>query len=256
MGKETTLSRMRRRIWGSTKPAAKDAKINLSSDPTVPPICHETFEEVKIVNSIMEEDEIKEVRRRRRAEAALNTAVDYVPKLLEKSHILGADISSIEHVVKYIPVRYRSRDLRRVYSTATDGCSLNTLYRNIAGKDPIILLIKDDTGSIFGTYVSQHFYPQLHYGGTGETFLFDRENIWEWSRRNKFFYFATSTSLAFGNGNSNAESGASVAGLWLDADLEYGRTGRSDTFNNELLSKKEEFAIVVAEAYKLVLPKR
>lgn len=267
MGKETHFARMRRRLWGSsntnTKPAAKAISEDSTStycDPTVPPTCHETFEEVTIVNSIMKEDDIdiKEVRRRRRSEAAKNISNSnkYLPKLLERSSILhGTDISEISHIVQHIPVRYRNRDFHLVYSTALDGTSLNTMYRNIAGKDPVVLVIKDDSNCVFGAYVSQPFYPQLHYGGTGETFLFDSDNVWKWSRRNKFFYFATHTSLAFGNGTSQASS-LSVAGLWFDGDLEYGRTGISDTFNNDLLSEKEEFSIVVAEAYKLVLPKR
>lgn len=256
MGKETHFARMRRRIWGNTN--SKVATATKLSDPAVPPSCHESFEAVTIVSSIMEEDDIKEVRRRRRSEAArkATTCASCVPKLVgDVSAILGADLAPISHILGYIPVRYRNRDFRRVYSTAFDGTSLNTMYRNIAGKDPVVLLIKDDTNCIFGAYLSQPFYPQLHYGGTGETFLFDAANVWEWSRRNKFFYFATHSSLAFGNGDSGISS-TSVAGLWFDADLEHGRTGKSDTFNNEPLSEKEEFSIVVAEAYKLVLPTR
>lgn len=277
MGKETHFSRMRRRIWASVttinsnSTSASNSKAGKVVDcqpcnPTVPPSCHSSFESVTIVDSIMGNDDdenagIKEVRRRRRAEIASRAAMEstYVPKLLgdSPSRIFApdtGDITMLAHIIPCIPVRYRNRDLLRVYSTATCGASLGTLYRNINNINiPVILVMRNSAGDVFGAYASAPFAPQAHYGGSGEAFLFDRKRAWTWSRSNHFFIFAAQDSLAFGNGHS--ESG-SVAALWVDAELARGRTGRSDTFDNAPLARSEEFDIVVAEAYQLVLPNK
>ena len=90
--------------------------------------------------------------------------------------------------------------------------------------------------------------------GSGESFLFTarpRLAVHRWTRLNNLFTLVQSDGLAFGGGG---RSGA--FGLWLDANLDRGSSGPSDTFGNPPLAGggADFFRIVSVQVFSFVPP--
>ncbi|XP_032079097.1 oxidation resistance protein 1 isoform X3 [Thamnophis elegans] len=160
------------------------------------------------------------------------------PNLSDPSELLQSD--EIEKLTKQLPPRTIGYPWTLVFSTAKHGMSLKTLYRTMAGLDtPVLLVIKDSDGQIFGALASEPFKVSDGFYGTGETFLFTfcpEFEVFKWTGDNMFFLKGDMDALAFGGG------GGEFA-LWLDGDLYHGRSNSCKTFGNRILSKKEDFII-------------
>ncbi|XP_073446277.1 oxidation resistance protein 1 isoform X2 [Dendrobates tinctorius] len=160
------------------------------------------------------------------------------PNLSDPSQLLQVD--QIEKLTKHLPPRTIGYPWTLVYSTAKHGMSLKTLYRTMLGLDtPVLLVIKDSDAQIFGALASEPFKISDCFYGTGETFLFTfcpEFKVFKWTGDNMFFIKGDMDSLAFGGG------GGEFA-LWLDGDLYHGRSHSCKTFDNDTLSKKEDFIV-------------
>uniref|UniRef100_A0A3B3IHP4 Oxidation resistance protein 1 n=1 Tax=Oryzias latipes TaxID=8090 RepID=A0A3B3IHP4_ORYLA len=126
------------------------------------------------------------------------------------------------------------------FGTAKHGMSIKTLYRAMQGQDtPVLMVIKDSDGQVFGALASEPFKVSDGFYGTGETFLFTfypEFEVYKWTGDNMFFMKGDMDSLAFGGGSGEF-------GLWLDGDLYHGRSHSCKTFGNPMLSKKEDFVV-------------
>ncbi|XP_053873318.1 oxidation resistance protein 1 isoform X4 [Malaclemys terrapin pileata] len=160
------------------------------------------------------------------------------PNLSDPSELLQSD--QIEKLTKHLPPRTIGYPWTLVYSTAKHGMSLKTLYRTMLGLDtPVLMVIKDSDGQVFGALASEPFKVSDCFYGTGETFLFTFSpdfEVFKWTGDNMFFIKGDMDSLAFGGG------GGEFA-LWLDGDLYHGRSHSCKTFGNHTLSKREDFII-------------
>ncbi|XP_078072779.1 oxidation resistance protein 1a isoform X3 [Mustelus asterias] len=160
------------------------------------------------------------------------------PNLSEKSDLLQMD--QIEKLAKNLPPRTVGYPWTLIYSTAKHGMSLKTLYRSMTGVDtPMLLVIKDSDGQLFGALASEPFKISDCFYGTGETFLFTfypEFKTFKWTGDNMFFIKGDMDSLAFGGGGGEI-------GLWLDGDLYHGRSHSCKTFDNCILSEKEDFYV-------------
>ncbi|XP_031236574.1 nuclear receptor coactivator 7 isoform X2 [Mastomys coucha] len=158
--------------------------------------------------------------------------------LLENMHI--------EQLARHLPARVQGYPWRLAYSTLDHGTSLKTLYRKSASLDsPVLLVIKDMDNQIFGAYATHPFKFSDHYYGTGETFLYTFSpnfKVFKWSGENSYFINGDISSLELGGGGGRF-------GLWLDADLYHGRSNSCSTFNNDILSKKEDFIVQDLEVW-------
>ncbi|XP_032506956.1 nuclear receptor coactivator 7 isoform X1 [Phocoena sinus] len=158
--------------------------------------------------------------------------------LLENMHI--------EQLARRLPARVQGYPWSLVYSTLEHGTSLKTLYRKSASLDsPVLLVIKDMDNQIFGAYATHPFKFSDHYYGTGETFLYTFSpnfKVFKWSGENSYFINGDISSLELGGGGGRF-------GLWLDADLYHGRSNSCSTFNNDILSKKEDFIVQDLEVW-------
>ncbi|XP_075563029.1 nuclear receptor coactivator 7 isoform X4 [Pelecanus crispus] len=169
---------------------------------------------------------------------------DILPVLKHHSALL--ENMHIEQLARCLPARVQGYPWRLAYSTLEHGTSLKTLYRKSASLDsPVLLVIKDMDNQIFGAYATHPFRFSDHYYGTGETFLYTFSpnfKVFKWSGENTYFINGDTSSLELGGGGGRF-------GLWLDADLYHGRSNSCSTFNNDILSKKEDFIIQDVEVW-------
>ncbi|XP_067149869.1 nuclear receptor coactivator 7 isoform X1 [Apteryx mantelli] len=169
---------------------------------------------------------------------------DTLPVLKHPSALL--ENMHIEQLARRLPARVQGYPWRLAYSTLEHGTSLKTLYRKSASLDsPVLLVIKDMDNQIFGAYATHPFRFSDHYYGTGETFLYTFSpnfKVFKWSGENTYFINGDMSSLELGGGGGRF-------GLWLDADLYHGRSNSCSTFNNDILSKKEDFIIQDVEVW-------
>uniref|UniRef100_A0A8C6RNQ1 Oxidation resistance protein 1 n=1 Tax=Nannospalax galili TaxID=1026970 RepID=A0A8C6RNQ1_NANGA len=151
------------------------------------------------------------------------------PNLSDPSDLLLPD--QIEKLTKHLPPRTIGYPWTLVYGTGKHGTSLKTLYRTMTGLDtPVLMVIKDSDGQVFGALASEPFKVSDGFYGTGETFVFTF--CPEFEVRNGeadnlvvFMYYRGEFAL------------------WLDGDLYHGRSHSCKTFGNRTLSKKEDFFI-------------
>lgn len=194
-------------------------------------------------------EEVSERRNRQRRRASLQRDVR-TPQVIGQSAILREDISDARFVTSNLPLRYGSHDWELVYSTMRDGTSLQTLYSNMSGPHPVIILIRDGRGHTFGCFTPAPWKVSSRYEGTGESFAFTLQptmKAYKWSRRNSYFQLGSASSLALGGGGSFA--------LFVDSMLERGSSGSCATFDSPCLASSEQFDIVVLEAYQVIPPR-
>ncbi|XP_052002795.1 oxidation resistance protein 1a isoform X3 [Xyrauchen texanus] len=162
----------------------------------------------------------------------------FKPSLNEPSDLLEAE--QIEKLAKHLPPRTIGYPWTLAFSTSKHGMSIKSLYRAMQAQDsPVLLLIKDSDGQIFGALASEPFKVSEGFYGTGETFLFTfypEFEAYKWTGDNLFFIKGDMDSLAFGGGSGEF-------GLWLDGDLYHGRSHSCKTFGNPMLSTKEDFYV-------------
>uniref|UniRef100_A0A8C5MJZ8 Nuclear receptor coactivator 7 n=1 Tax=Leptobrachium leishanense TaxID=445787 RepID=A0A8C5MJZ8_9ANUR len=169
---------------------------------------------------------------------------DFLPDLKDQSLLLNE--MHVEKLSHRLPARVQGYSWHLAYSTNKHGTSLKTLYRNLSCLDsPVLLVTKDMDNQVFGAYATHPFRLSDHYYGTGETFLFTFNpdfKIFKWSGENSYFINGDISSLEIGGGGGRF-------GLWLDSDLYHGRSNSCSTFNNEMLSKKEDFVVQGVEVW-------
>ena len=158
-------------------------------------------------------------------------------------------------LIDAMPDLYKQHKWNLLYSTARDGISLQTLYRHVAKTSPTVLLVKDLQEDVFGVFGTDPWERQDNFYGTGETFVFQLEpeiHVYHWNqkenseqKRNDYFMYSTGSCIAVGGGGHFA--------LWLDEDLLYGNSAKSETFGNECLAGegKEVFKIKSIEVWGL-----
>ncbi|XP_026087628.1 oxidation resistance protein 1-like isoform X2 [Carassius auratus] len=160
------------------------------------------------------------------------------PSLNEPSVLLQPD--QIEKLAKHLPPRTIGYPWSLAFSTSKHGMSIKSLYRAMQGQEsPVLMVIKDSDGQLFGALASEPLKVSDSFYGTGETFVFTfcpEFEVFKWTGDNMFFVKGDMDSLAFGGGGGEF-------GLWLDGDLYHGRTHSCKTFGNPMLSKTEDFYV-------------
>ncbi|CAA2976669.1 Hypothetical predicted protein, partial [Olea europaea subsp. europaea] len=85
--------------------------------------------------------------------------------VLEQKHV--------KELSKYLPARAEGYSWTLAFTTTTMGFSLKSLYRSLSRYEgPVLLIIKDNEGSVFGAFSSCSLRPSESFYGTGETYLF------------------------------------------------------------------------------------
>lgn len=83
----------------------------------------------------------------------------------------GGDL--IAGIVSNLPTLLKIKPCWQLgYSMAVDGVSLKTLYRQVGGSGPCILVVEDSSNCIFGAFLSDGLRPGARCYGSHECFLF------------------------------------------------------------------------------------
>ncbi|XP_056331786.1 nuclear receptor coactivator 7 isoform X1 [Danio aesculapii] len=172
---------------------------------------------------------------------------DLLPVLINHSQILKE--LHLEQLMSHIPARAQGNQWKLVYSTAEHGTSLRTLYRQMAELDrPVLMVIRDTDGQVFGAFSSDPFRVSSYCYGTGETFLYSFSpefQVFRWTGENSYFVRGFLDSLQMGGGGG-------PFGLWLDADLYRGSSYSCNTFCNRPLSLHHDFTVQELEVWSFV----
>lgn len=155
------------------------------------------------------------------------------------------------------------------YSSDQHGTSLTTFYNRVGKWEPSILVVREAGEQVFGAYCSTSWDQRNQvddkgmrqtYFGTGECFLFrvtsggvehypwvqphsdDEDQGDKGSRRARELFMS-------GDNKMVTVGGGGGTGLYLDADLRFGRTETCQTFQNPPLCSSSDFTVSVVEAF-------
>uniref|UniRef100_T1JKI4 Oxidation resistance protein 1 n=1 Tax=Strigamia maritima TaxID=126957 RepID=T1JKI4_STRMM len=170
-----------------------------------------------------------------------------LPELYGESELLTDEVRRA--LVQHLPARAVGYGWTLIFSTESDGCSLKNLYRKMTNfETPVLLIIKDKENNVFGAMTSCTLKPSDHFYGTGESFLFSfypEFEIFRWTGENEYFIKGNPESLAIGSGDGEF-------GLWLDGNLDRGRTHPCKTYANTTLSSESDFFVKSLETWGFV----
>nr|XP_018899286.1 PREDICTED: oxidation resistance protein 1 isoform X6 [Bemisia tabaci] len=188
-----------------------------------------------------------ELRRALYANSAGSLDLDTPPDLIGVTEILSEEHR--KQLCRHLPARAEGYMWTLVFSTSQHGFSLNSMYRKMSRiESPILLVIQDTEGNVFGALTSCALKVSDHFYGTGESLLFTfcpEFQVFNWTGDNMYFIKGNNESLAIGAGDGKF-------GLWLDGDLYQGRTEPCNTYGNEPLSPQQDFVVKTLECWAFV----
>ncbi|XP_060854005.1 oxidation resistance protein 1 isoform X5 [Rhopalosiphum padi] len=168
----------------------------------------------------------------------------YIPDLHGITEILTEEHR--KQLSRHLPARAEGYMWTLVFSTLQHGFSLNSMYRKMSKiESPILLVIQDTQNNVFGALTSCALKMSDHFYGTGESLLFTfcpDFQVYNWTGDNMYFIKGNNESLSIGAGDGKF-------GLWLDGDLNQGRTEACNTYGNEPLVNEQDFVVKILECW-------
>ncbi|KAH8418536.1 hypothetical protein KR009_011737 [Drosophila setifemur] len=170
-----------------------------------------------------------------------------IPDLIGKTEILTEEHR--EKLCSHLPARAEGYSWSLFFSTSQHGFALNSLYRKMARlESPVLIVIEDTEHNVFGALTSCSLHVSDHFYGTGESLLYKFNpsfKVFHWTGENMYFIKGNMESLSIGAGDGRF-------GLWLDGDLNQGRSQHCSTYGNEPLAPQEDFVIKTLECWAFV----
>ncbi|XP_055386991.1 uncharacterized protein LOC129615681 isoform X3 [Condylostylus longicornis] len=170
-----------------------------------------------------------------------------IPDLIGTTEILTEEHR--EKLCSHLPARAEGYSWSLVFSTSQHGFSLNSLYRKMQRlESPVLIVIEDTEHNVFGALTSCSLHVSDHFYGTGESLLYKFNpsfKVFHWTGENLYFIKGNPESLSIGAGDGKF-------GLWLDGDLNQGRSQTCSTYGNETLAPQEDFVIKTLECWAFV----
>ncbi|XP_071816433.1 MTOR-associated protein MEAK7-like [Apostichopus japonicus] len=168
------------------------------------------------------------------------------------------DVPSLLLLNRHLPHQLRLQ-WRFLYSSLIHGASFATFLSHIKDKGPIILVVKDSNGNIFGSFVSESLELGPAFTGSPQSFLFQLSpalGIFESSGQNDNYVYLNIDQQTLPNGLG---MGGQLYhfGFYLSQDFGKGHskgTPRCTTFDSPQLSAEESFDLDVLEAWALGPP--
>lgn len=112
----------------------------------------------------------------------LDLPTETADRLIAEGALILLTDGVLEQLIMWVPRRNAHSKWTLLFNTAVDGYCLTTLYRMCARRGPILLLLRDTSGAIFGAHIANELREphttESHGGapefyGTGETMLFE-----------------------------------------------------------------------------------
>lgn len=160
-----------------------------------------------------------------------------------------------ERLAREFPPRADGHNWELYFSTSHDGFNLKSLLRKLSNHEtlrdydgPVLLVIEDVKSNVFGAFLTSPPKVTEHFVGTGETFVFTLRptyDVFHWTGENEYFLRCDQENMYIGSGNGRFA-------IWLDADLNQGRSQASPTFDNQPLTS-EDFTLKTLECWAFVL---
>ncbi|GAB0093026.1 nuclear receptor coactivator 7-like [Sergentomyia squamirostris] len=170
-----------------------------------------------------------------------------IPDLIGQTEILTEEHR--EKLCGHLPARAEGYSWSLVFSTSQHGFSINSLYRKMHRlESPILIVIQDTGNNVFGALTSCSLHVSDHFYGTGESLLYKFNpsfKVFHWTGENMYFIKGNPESLSIGAGDG-------IFGLWLDGDLNQGRSQHCTTYGNEPLAPQEDFVVKTLECWAFV----
>ncbi|XP_050433177.1 oxidation resistance protein 1 isoform X5 [Adelges cooleyi] len=168
----------------------------------------------------------------------------YIPELHGTTEILTEEHR--KQLSRHLPARAEGYMWSLVFSTLQHGFSLNSMYRKMSKiESPILLVIQDTQNNVFGALTSCALKMSDHFYGTGESLLYTfcpDFQVYNWTGDNMYFIKGNNESLSIGAGDGKF-------GLWLDGDLNQGRTEACNTYGNDPLVPEQDFVVKILECW-------
>ncbi|KNE70363.1 hypothetical protein AMAG_14503 [Allomyces macrogynus ATCC 38327] len=141
-------------------------------------------------------------------------------------------------------------------AAAAHGISLHTLYNRIdacVSKNHVlsrgfVLVILDSNDKLFGAYLSDPLMVHPTFYGTGESFVFEFDHTskelkaYHWTGLNDFFLLGEPSYFAVGAGDGKFA-------IYLDSNLEHGKSNPTETFDNPVLASDTTFFCLDCEVW-------
>ncbi|KAF2360707.1 TLDc domain [Trinorchestia longiramus] len=182
------------------------------------------------------------------------------------SHTLN--VKELLTIWNWLPVRMTMHQPSLLYTTEEHGSSLTTFYQRVENHEPTILLVRTTCDHVFGAYCSvawnnrnkrDEFGNKQTYYGTGETFLFSLRPVpakHQWvgitqQHQNAALSHVKHSAELFMHGDDDMITigGGEGQGIFLDNELQFGKTETCQTFDNPPLCPTGNFEIKVVEVF-------
>lgn len=175
----------------------------------------------------------------------IQNTCQFIPQLSSSSEILNE--AQLKELHSVLPYYHQYTNLRLMYSLSKDGCALKTFYLKANGISNSILVVRDDSGNIFGAYASEQYESQSKFYGTGECFLFtfyssNRIHCFHTTALNDHYIYSDDSQVAFGCSDD-------YFSLVLENDFYSGYSKTTQTYKNPVLNGKEKFIIIKLELW-------
>jgi len=174
-----------------------------------------------------------------------NAPIYYKPKVSTPSEILN--IEDYEFIWAWLPHSLCICDPKIIFNSNTHGFNLRLLFEKCGTKSPIIVIIKSDSGSVFGFFTDEPINPKDGFG-SNQTFVFTLRpnvNIYKPTGITELFSIINSTSISIGISSLGDKA------IVIDKDLK-GSSNPTDTFGNPNLNNGiENFQCNILEAIVL-----
>lgn len=121
--------------------------------------------------------------------------------ILSNSKIL--DVFQFNHLLDALPGRFHYGPWSIAYSLNHDGMSIQQLYRKCSRHNIAVLIIKDETGDIFGAFLTSSLLVHHKYFGTAESFVFSLTpelKVYRSTSKNEFHMLCHKDSFSIGGG--------------------------------------------------------
>jgi len=163
----------------------------------------------------------------------------FMTNLTHKSRVL--DPTSVMEIEKTLSSIHQGCTWELVFSLGEHGANLYTLLQLTNDVKPLLLVVKDTKGAVFGAFIDQALIKNGDkYYGSASTYVFNfnkeagKVEAFRWSGKNRYFMLCNEQGLALGGGGHFA--------LYLDSELYQGSSGYCTTFESPTLCSMGEEA--------------